>query len=109
MKKFLLGIIMLISICAYSQTCTDTDVQHAYLTVSLDENMTISNAVYSLSENIKVNFAVGNLMYQPKTNTWKLADHQYDFVGGERKEKTEDGLVQKGKYGNVFLVQMYLK
>lgn len=85
-----------------SAQCTSTDVKHAYLTVSLDENMTISDAVYSLSDSTKVNFAVGNLMYKPKTGTWKLADHQYDFVGGQRKEKSEEDLVQNSKYGNVF-------
>lgn len=30
---------------------------------------------------IKVRFAKGNLQYQPSTNLWRIAEHQYDFVG----------------------------
>lgn len=30
----------------------------------------------------QVRFSVGNLQYQASTNTWRFAEHQYDFVGG---------------------------
>lgn len=29
----------------------------------------------------KVNFSQGNLQYQASTNTWRFAEHQYDYVG----------------------------
>lgn len=65
--------------------------------------MTISDAVYSLSDTTRVNFAVGNLMYKPSTDTWKLADHQYDFVGGYKKDKFDgEDLVQGQHYGTVY-------
>ena len=31
----------------------------------------------------KVVFSRGNLQYQPSTNTWRFAEHQYDFVGDD--------------------------
>lgn len=102
MKKLVISLIILISTFIYSQECTQTDIQHAYLTVSMNESMTISDAVYSLSDSTKVNFAVGNLMYKPSTGTWKLAEHQYDFVGGYRKESTQEDLVQGKSYGNIY-------
>lgn len=102
MRKLFFIFTLIICTFIYGQECVQTDLQQAYVTVSLNDNMTVHAAVYSLSDTTKVNFAVGNLMYRPKTRTWKLADHQYDFVGGQRKEKSEDNLVQNAKYGNVF-------
>lgn len=37
---------------------------------------------FSVSENDKVYFSKGNLQYQASTNTWRFAEHQWDFVGG---------------------------
>lgn len=39
------------------------------------------NARYSVSENRTVVFAQGNLQYQPSSNTWRFATHQYDYIG----------------------------
>lgn len=36
---------------------------------------------FSVSENTKVRFSPGNLQYQASTNTWRFAEHQWDFVG----------------------------
>ena len=38
--------------------------------------------LFSVSENHKVYFSKGNLQYQASTNTWRFAEHQWDFVGG---------------------------
>lgn len=38
---------------------------------------------FYVSQTKKVRFSKGNLQYQASTNTWRFADHQYDFVGGE--------------------------
>lgn len=103
MKKCLMILMLLISACVLGQECAQTDIQQAYITVSLNDNMTVHDAVYSLSDTTKVNFAVGNLMYRPKTNTWKLADHQYDFVGGYKKDKFDgEDLVFGQHYGTVY-------
>ena len=36
---------------------------------------------FSVSETEKVRFSKGNLQYQASTNTWKFAEHQWDYVG----------------------------
>lgn len=40
-----------------------------------------ANGGFSVAENKQVKFAPGNLQYQPSTDTWRFAEHQYDFVG----------------------------
>ena len=39
------------------------------------------SGTFSVSAERKVVFSQGNLQYQPSTNTWRLAEHQYDLVG----------------------------
>lgn len=46
--------------------------------------------VFSVSPTKKVRFSQGNLQYQASTDTWRFAEHQYDYVG--------DAL-----YGNVYV------
>ena len=36
---------------------------------------------FSVSSTKKVYFSKGNLQYQASSNTWRFAEHQYDFVG----------------------------
>ena len=38
---------------------------------------------FSVSETQKVRFSKGNLQFQASTNTWRFAEHQWDFVGNE--------------------------
>ena len=38
-------------------------------------------AAFSVSDSTKVYFSQGNLQYQAKKNIWRLAEHQWDFVG----------------------------
>ena len=38
--------------------------------------------VFSVSSTKKVYFSKGNLQYKPSSNTWRFADKQWDFVGG---------------------------
>lgn len=39
------------------------------------------NGLFSVSDTKQVYFSQGNLQYQASTNTWKFAEHQYDYVG----------------------------
>lgn len=43
----------------------------------------------------KVYFSRGNLQYQASTNTWRFAEHQFDFVGkdNEKASATYDGWI----------------
>lgn len=38
--------------------------------------------LFSVSPTQQVQFSQGNLQYQASTNTWRFAEHQWDYVGG---------------------------
>ena len=39
------------------------------------------SGVFSVSPNHKVRFSKGNLQYQASTDSWRFAEHQYDYIG----------------------------
>ena len=39
--------------------------------------------LFSVSETQQVHFSKGNLQYQASTNTWRFAEHQYDYIGSD--------------------------
>ena len=49
----------------------------------------------------KVYFSRGNLQYQASTNTWRFAEHQFDFVGydNEKASATYDGWIDLFGWG----------
>lgn len=53
-------------------------------------------SLFSISSSQQVFFSQGNLQYQASTNTWRFAEHQYDFVGGTTQWSSEE-------VGNVFV------
>ncbi len=61
--------------------CASVDTLH--LTI---QSVTIINGAlpgeFSVSSTQKVKFSQGNLQYQASTNTWRFAEHQYNYVGG---------------------------
>ena len=44
-------------------------------------NEGVINAPFSVSENKKVNFSMGNLQYNANTDDWRFAEHQFDLIG----------------------------
>ncbi len=44
-----------------------------------------ANSKFSVSETQQVEFAKGNLQYQPSTRTWRFAENQWDIVGEDNK------------------------
>lgn len=42
----------------------------------------LNGTSYTTADDKKVCFSRGNLQYQASTDTWRFAEHQYDFVGG---------------------------
>ncbi len=40
------------------------------------------NGLFSIAGGQQVYFSRGNLQYQASTNTWRFAEHQWDYVGG---------------------------
>ncbi len=44
------------------------------------------NGLFTINENgDQVYFSKGNLQYQANTNTWRFAEHQYDYVGSNNE------------------------
>ena len=71
----------------------------AFTTLPSDEIIAWEEGVlpglFSVSESQQVRFAKGNLQYQASTNTWRFAEHQYDFIGkdNEKISATYDGWI----------------
>ncbi|MBO7055556.1 MAG: hypothetical protein J6W37_09250 [Bacteroidales bacterium] len=42
-------------------------------------------AEFSVSDSTKVYFSQGNLQYQASTNTWRFAEHQWNYVGKDNE------------------------
>ena len=45
---------------------------------------------FSVSATKKVVFSPGNLQYQASTNTWRFAEHQYDYIGADNSNIASD-------------------
>ena len=54
-------------------------------------------SLFSISDNQQVFFSQGNLQYRASSNSWRFAEHQYDFVGG-----SSDDYWSGGEFGNVY-------
>jgi len=54
------------------------------------------NGLFSISPTQKVYFSKGNLQYQASTNTWRFAEHQWDYVGGTDFHGNVAGNVYEG-------------
>jgi len=61
-----------------------------FTTLPSDEIMPLDEGVlpglFSISENLQVRFAKGNLQYQAYTNTWRFAERQYDLIGKDNEK-----------------------
>lgn len=70
----------------YASKITDNEIviygeQKAFTTST--EYPCYINGLFSVSESKQVHFSQGNLQYQASTNTWRFAEHQWDYVGTE--------------------------
>ena len=57
--------------------------------------------LFSVSDDQQVYFSQGNLQYQASTNTWRFAEHQWDYVGENNKyiSSTYDGWIDLFGWG----------
>lgn len=46
--------------------------------------------LFSISENQKVRFSQGNLMYNPSSKGWKFSDKQYEYIGEDNTNISPD-------------------
>lgn len=70
----------------YSYTTPDTHTLENGKYYDIKIKMTlVPNVVhgFSISPTQQIEFAHGNLQFQPSTGTWRIAREQYDFVGDE--------------------------
>lgn len=49
-----------------------------------------SFATFSIASGNTVRFSRGNLQYQASTDTWRFAEHQYDYIGDANRNASEN-------------------
>lgn len=65
-------------------------------------------ALFSISATQQVFFSKGNLQYQASTGTWRFAEHQWDFVGGNNQGQEYGTVYENGvKCDNSQISQTY--
>ncbi len=61
---------------------TFEDGKYYTITVRMSKEEQVVHG-FSISKTQQIEFAHGNLQYQPSTGTWRIARNQYDFVGDD--------------------------
>ena len=54
------------------------------------------SGLFSVSPTQKVYFSQGNLQYQASTNTWRFAENQWDYVGGNESGTDKGNVYENG-------------
>ncbi len=95
--------------CKFSEWNTNADGTGHSITAGDKLQLTHNDTLYaqwngipfSVSANKKVIFAPGNLQYQASTNTWRFAEHQYDYIGDANSNisSTYDGWIDLFGWG----------
>ena len=67
------------------QSCAELGEELFSKNVSVTGQTASSNGIFSASPDKKVKFSKGNLQYQPSTNTWRFAEHQWDIIGKDNQ------------------------
>ncbi len=89
-KQFIYAVIMSCVISAVCIGCKKEPIND-----DNDESQSIMvpegaiGGLYSINSEDKVFLSKGNLQYQASTNTWRFAEHQWDFVGSSITEDNE--------------------
>lgn len=111
MKKLLtvLAIFLFPAFMQVDAQCYTPDVQQSAVIFTASGATSIGEAEFTLGEDAegnpkKVKFALGNLQYKPKTGEWRIAQHQYDYVGGGfNGQKCYPGSdLWDGEYGTIY-------
>lgn len=76
------------------------DGKYYAITVGLSQAANVHG--FSISPTQQIEFAHGNLQYQPSTGTWRIARNQYDFVGYEYAFASNGILDDYSEHGNVY-------
>ena len=72
--------------CGYEMTL----VNNSYLTEMRESDIMSDKYNFSVSSNDKVLFSKGNLQYNPVTKIWRFAEHQWDYIGEDNKNISQN-------------------
>ena len=69
--------------------------------VVVNANLMAVSGLFSVSATQQVYFSKGNLQYRASTNTWRFAEHQWDYVGEDNSNisQTYDGWIDLFGWG----------
>lgn len=85
-NKFLLWALLCALVVGFT-ACNGNNPENTDNTGGTDSGITadsVSNHAFQVSSSgKKVYFSKGNLQYQASTDTWRFAENQYDYIGGE--------------------------
>lgn len=94
MKKiiFVIGFLICSFATAFAQEseCTSGDRLKSTILFYTSDGEQSVDSVFTVGKGTKVIFRGGNLLYQPGTHTYKIADEQYDFIGGRGAASVND-------------------
>ena len=82
-------------------TIIQTNTVYVRDTIYINKCNSEGIGVFSVSADKQVSFSKGNLQYQASTNTWRFAEHQYDYIGEDNKNisATYDGWIDLFGWG----------
>lgn len=82
MKKFIVSFfsLLVIAVSAMAQECSTPGTVTATVRLVRKPN-TLLSGQFTVASGVKVSFSKGNLQYQASTETWRFAEHQYDYIG----------------------------
>ena len=85
-NNFLLGALLCTFVVGFT-ACNGNNPENTDNTGGTDSGITadsVSNHAFQVSSSgKKVYFSKGNLQYQASTDTWRFAENQYEYIGGE--------------------------
>ena len=86
-------------------SCTSTDIHQYSAVFNIDEDVPVSERDFSVSDTKRVKFVLGNLQYNYREDRWRIAPHQYDYVGGGFNGHTKfpDTDLWNGEYGTIYV------
>lgn len=83
---------------AYEQNIAQIDS----ITFAIENTEGALSGEFSVSSTKKVRFSKGSLQYQASTNTWRFAEHQWDYVG----DAIQGTVYENGEKSNNALISM---
>ena len=90
---------------AYAEARAETEKEKVTESKPTNSTLKWENGVlpglFSVGENKKVHFSMGNLQFHPKKYEWRFAEHQWDVIGDDNLKVTPnyDGWIDLFGYG----------